>query len=333
MISSVLVVGTTLLGALGLGGVRPGLLQLAAVIVLAVALVVIVAAGRVFTSTAGTLDALVAAARRVESGDLGARVDVPERGPRPVRDLVRGFNTMAARLELDERQRQSLLADVGHELRTPLAVIRGNLEALVDGVHPPDAAHLEALLDETAVLSRLVDDLRTVTLSEAGTLPLHREPTDADVLVGEAVASFRAAAESAGITLDLEAPDDLPVLDVDPVRIREVLANLLANALRYTPSGGRVVVTAGVTGTDDAARRLEVAVSDTGPGIAPDVLPRIFERFWKSPESRGSGLGLAIARNLVVAHGGTIEATSEPGAGTTLRFSLPAPAEPPSATP
>jgi len=324
VISALVVVGSTLLGALGLAGARPGLLQIAALVVIVIGVLVIAGVGRLFRSTGGMLDALVDAAWRVESGDLAARVDVPERGPRPIRELVRGFNTMAARLEFDEHQRRSLLADVSHELRTPLAVIRGNLEALVDGVHPPDPPHLEALLEETAVLTRLVDDLRTVTLSEAGTLPLHPEPTDLDVLIAETAAAFRTGAETAGVSLVVGAPDDLPVLDVDPVRIREVLSNLLANALRYTPRDGRVMVSARLEG-DGTARRIVVSVADTGAGIAPELLPRVFERFWKSPESRGSGLGLAIARNLVVAHGGSIAAESAPGAGTTIRFTLPAP--------
>lgn len=326
LLSSVIVVGSTLLGVLGLAGARPTVVQLAAVVVLVVGALVLVGVGRVFRSTAGKLDALVDAARRVEAGDLTARVEAPDRGPRPVRDLVRGFNTMAARLDADERQRRSLLADVAHELRTPLAVIRGGLEAIVDGVHPPDRAHLDALLDETAVMTRLVEDLRTVTLAEAGTLPLHREPTDVDVLLGEAAAAFRATAVSAGVALDVDVAGDLPVLDVDPLRIREVVSNLLANALRYTPRGGRVTLTARTVDAGDDLS-VEVAVADTGPGIPPGALEHVFDRFWKSPDSRGSGLGLAIARNLVLAHRGTIHAESAPGAGTTVRFTLPAPGQ------
>ena len=150
---------------------------------------------------------------------------------------MRGFDTMVERLEVDERQRRSLLADVSHELRTPLTVISGNLEAMVDGVHPTDEAHLAAILEETRVMERLIDDLRTVALSEAGTLTLHREPTDPDVLIDEVVRSFEAAAGTAGVTVTAEVPDDLPILDVDPVRLREVLANLVANAIRHTPAG------------------------------------------------------------------------------------------------
>jgi two-component system sensor histidine kinase BaeS len=168
-------------------------------------------------------------------------------------------------------------------------------------------------------LSRLVDDLRTLALSDTGSLPLHREPTDVTVLAAEVAASFRPAAEAAGVALTAETAADLPLLDVDPVRVREVLSNLVANALRYTPSGGRVTIS--VASAGDA--RVRVAVTDTGSGIPPDVLPHVFERFTKSAESRGSGLGLAIARNLVVAHGGEIEAESRAGEETTVRFTLP----------
>ena len=279
--------------------------------------------GATFRRTAGTLDELVEAARRVESGDYAVRVGQPRRGPPPLRELVRGFNTMAERLERDERQRRSLLADVSHELRTPLAVVQGNVEALLDGVYPADEAHLSGILEETRVLTRLVDDLRTLTLSEAGSLPLHREPTDVAVLAAEVAASFRPAAEAAGVALTASVDEGVPLLDVDPVRTHEVLANLVANALRYTPRGGRVTI-AGAVEKGQQAGGVRLAVTDTGPGMAPEVLAHVFERFWKSPDSRGSGLGLAIARNLVEAHGGQIGADSRPGEGTTVWFTLPA---------
>jgi signal transduction histidine kinase len=229
---------------------------------------------------------------------------------------------MAERLEASEAQRRTLLADVSHELRTPLAVVQGNVEAILDGVHPADPDHLESILEETRVLSRLVDDLRTITQSEAGRLALHREPTDLDVLVSDATGSFETAATAAGVTLSIEVPDDLPILDIDPVRIREVVANLVGNALRHTPSGGRVTVSGALTGA--AGRRaVEISVRDTGSGIDPALLPHVFDRFAKAADSRGSGLGLAIARGLVEAHGGTIGVESAPGDGATFRFTLP----------
>jgi signal transduction histidine kinase len=262
---------------------------------------------------------LMEAAGRVESGDYAVRV--PENGPRDVRDLARAFNAMTVRLQVNEEQRRKLLADVTHELRTPLSVVQGNLEAIVDGVYPADEAHLGPLLEETRVLARLIDDLRTLSLAESGALKLQREPTDLGILITETVASFRAQAEAAGVSLHTQLAEDLPLLEIDPVRIREVLSNLMANALRYTRPGGAVTVEAVRPVRHD--RSIEIAVRDTGQGILPEMLPHIFDRFYKSEESRGSGLGLAIAKNLVAAHDGGIVAESEVGRGTTVRFELP----------
>ncbi len=289
-----------------------------AVLVVIVAAAALIGLARGLRRSARTLDTLVEATRRVEGGDYSVRVDVPERGLRPVRQLVRGFDTMVERLEVDEHQRRSLLADVSHELRTPLAVISGNLEAMIDGVHPADATHLAAILDETRVMERLIDDLRTVALSEAGTLTLHREPTDPDVLIAEVVRSFEGAAGTAEVTVTAEVGEDLPILDVDPVRLREVLANLVANAIRHTPAGGTVVIRGEVTGD-----RLVLRVADSGAGIDPAVRPHVFDRFVKGAGSGGSGLGLAIARHLVAAHGGTLEVEATGSTGTTFRASLP----------
>lgn len=263
---------------------------------------------------------LMEAVGRIESGDYSARVH--ERGPREVRALVRAFNSMTERLQLNETQRRNLLADVTHELRTPLTVIQGNLEGLLDGVYPLDDAHLRPILEDTHVLARLIDDLRTLALAESGALQLHREPTDFGVLASETVASFRAQAEAAGVELSVNIAEDVPLLEIDPVRIREVLANLIANALHYTPTGGRVQVAGQL---NESNRQMTVSVSDTGTGISPESLPHIFDRFYKSGNSRGTGLGLAIAKNLIIAHGGKISAQSDgvPGRGATLYFTLP----------
>jgi two-component system sensor histidine kinase BaeS len=261
---------------------------------------------------------LIDAAGRVEAGDYTARV--PERGPREVRALARAFNSMIARLEANEAQRRRLLADVTHELRTPLAIMQGNLEALVDGVRPTDHAHLSAILDETRVLARLIDDLRTLSLTETGVLTLHREPTDLTVLISDVASSFQAQADAAGVGVTVDVDDEVPLVEIDPVRTREVLSNLISNALRYTPRGGTVRVRGGVSRSTDG---VTVAVSDSGTGIAAEALPHIFDRFYKSPDSRGTGLGLAVAKNLVAAHGGQIEAESAEGQGTTIRFTLP----------
>ena len=275
----------------------------------------------------GPIYELVLATRRIEDGDYTARVGEPVRAPRELRELSHGFNTMAARLEADESQRRVFMADVSHELRTPLTVVQGNIEAIVDGVHPADAAHLAAILDETRVLGRLVDDLRTLAQSEAGTLQLHPEPTDPGLLIADVARSFATVAGTTGATIAI-APaeadqDDLPLLDVDPIRIREVLTNLVANALRYTPPGGTVTI-AGRTEPD--GRWLRIEVRDSGPGLAPEVAEHVFDRFAKSADSGGSGLGLAIARYLVEAHGGEIGLISPPGGGTTAWFRLPLPA-------
>ena len=291
---------------------------LAGFIALVVVVGILIALGRALRSAAATLDELVEATRAVEEGRYDVRVGPKPRGLRPVRQLVAGFDTMAARLETDERQRRTLLAEISHELRTPLAVVQGNLEAIIDGVYPPDPAHLAVVLDETRVLARLIDDLRTMALSEAGTLALHREPTDPELLVVDVVRSFETAAAAAGVELTAAIEGDLPLLDIDPVRIREVLTNLVANALRHTPAGGRVTVGGS---TEPGWIRLEVR--DTGRGVEPELLPHIFDRFVTGDDSRGSGLGLAIARQLVVAHGGEITAESVLGAGTTIRVRLP----------
>ena len=260
---------------------------------------------------------LMTAASRVETGDYGARVR--EAGPRDLRRLARAFNAMSARLERDEAERRQLLADVSHELRTPLSVIQGNVEGIMDGLYPADRAHLEPILEETQLLERLVEDLRTLSLSETGALRLHREPTDLAELLSEAVAAFRAKADAASVALSSSVDDDLPLLELDQSRLRQVIGNLLDNAVRLTPAGGSVRVRA--TREPDG---VVIDVQDTGPGIAEDVLPRIFDRFYRSGERGGSGLGLPIARSLVEAHGGSISAASEVGKGTTISVRLPA---------
>ncbi len=261
---------------------------------------------------------LVEAASRVEAGDYAVRV--PERGAREIRGLARAFNQMAERLASDSDRRRALLADVSHELRTPLAVIQGNLEGMQDGVYAADPEHVALLLEETRTLARLVDDLRTLALAEAGELALHREPTDIGVLVREAVEAHARSAELAGVRLEAEASPDLPALEVDPIRIREVIGNLVANAIRHTPAAGNVRVAATREGNGVA-----VEVADTGVGMPPEVAARIFERFYRDPQSGGSGLGLPIAQELVASHGGTIGVSSDPGHGTRVTFTLAPP--------
>ena len=300
------------------GSVLSNLEPIPVVITALVAIGIIAALARGTAGAARDLDTMLAATRRVEDGDYGVRIGRTRSDLPPIQELASGLDTMAARLEANEEQRRTLLADVSHELRTPLAVITGNLEAVLDGVYPPDPAHLTPILDETRVMARLIDDLRTISLSEAGMLALHPEPTDPDVLIGEVLQAFAPTASAAGITLTTESSGDLPILEIDPVRIREVLSNLVANALRHTPAGGTVTV-----GGSATAGSVVLVVRDTGPGIDPALLPHVFDRFVKGAGSRGSGLGLPIARGLVEAHGGSITVDSTAGDGSTFRVELP----------
>jgi signal transduction histidine kinase len=196
-------------------------------------------------------------------------------------------------------------------------VIRGQAEAIADGVYPADAAHLAPILDATQTLDRLVDDLRTLVLTDAGNLVLNKESTDLGQLVQDTAESFRPQAESAGVSLTAEVADKLPAADVDPARIRQVIGNLLSNAIRHTPSGGSVKVA-----VNSASDLVTLTVTDTGEGIAPELLPHVFDRFVKGPNSKGSGLGLAIAHDIVESHGGTLTVTSAPGQGTTATLNL-----------
>ena len=275
-----------------------------------------VAFGRAIRRTAGPIGGVMDAAGKVTEGDLSARAEV--QGPAEVRDLARSFNRMAERLETNEEQRRNLLADVAHELRTPLSVIRAHVEGMVDGIYEPTADHLALIGDETSVMGRLLDDLQLLSNAEAGALRLHRERLEPRELLESAETTFRAQAGEAGVTLVVDAEEGLPVVDVDPIRIGEVVANLVSNALRHTPSGGAITIAAAREGDDVAFR-----VTDTGEGIPADELAHVFVRFARSAESRGSGLGLAIAKSLVQAHGGSISAESEPGNGTSIRFTLP----------
>ncbi len=263
------------------------------------------------------LDELLSASRRVAEGDYAARVTV--RGPLEVRSLATAFNAMAQQLEAHDRQRRSMLADVTHELRTPLTIIQGNLEGMLDGVYSTQAARLRSILDETQILSRLTDDLRTLSQAESGTLELKREPVDLAGLVRETAAAFTSQADASGVRIEYSAPADGIVLNVDAERFRQVLTNLISNAVRYSPPESTVLVE--VTRAGEGAA---VSVADSGPGIAPADLPHIFDRYYKSADSRGMGLGLSIARYIVEAHGGGIRAESEAGRGTTIRFTLPA---------
>ena len=256
---------------------------------------------------------IIAALDAAADGDLSVRV--PERGRGEMDRLAKSFNRMLGELKRAEQQRRNLTADVAHELRTPLHIIQGNLEGILDGVYAADSEHIEATLEETRLLSRLVDDLRVLSLAEAGELPLHREDVDIADLLADVVTSFGGQADAQGINLHLSTVATPIHIHADADRLDQVLSNLVANALRHTPSGGEIVLSAAAT-TD----AVEIRVRDTGEGINAEDLPFVFDRFWRGDRARthgiGSGLGLSIAAQLVKAHGGEITVTSEVGRGS-----------------
>jgi signal transduction histidine kinase len=259
---------------------------------------------------------LIRAAGAVADGDYSARA-APPASP-AMQAAVDSFNRMASRLEDADAQRRRLLADLGHELRTPLTVVRGEVEAMIDGVHRPDREHLDLLLGEVAVMERLLEDLRTLSLAEAGSLALHREPTDLGALVGDVADAHRRPADDAGVVIVTRLDPTIGDMDVDPVRIREVVSNLVVNALDAMPDGGALTLR-----TRAAGDEVVIEVEDTGAGIRREDLDTVFDRFHKGEASSGTGLGLTISRDLVEAHGGTISVESQPGSGTTVRIELP----------
>ena len=262
-----------------------------------------------------SIGALMDAADRVAGGDYTTRVgEVPGR---PYQRLAGAFDEMTTRLQTNEERRRELIADVAHELRTPLQAIRGATEGMLDGLYPADAEHLRPLLERTDVMARLLDDLRTLSMAEAGVLELHRETVDPRAAVEDSVAAIRSTSD--GVTIDVVDEGAPATIEADPVRLEEILTNLLANAARYTPSGGRVAVTISADGPGGA----RFVVDDTGPGIPADQLDHVFDRFVRSADRGGTGLGLAIAKRLVEAHGGTIDAGAAPGGGTRMRFDIP----------
>ena len=268
----------------------------------------------------GPVESLTAAARRMGAGDLSQRVRVSSADE--IGELARAFNAMAEAVERNEALRRNLVSDVAHELRTPLTNLRGQIEALEDGLLAPGADTLRSLHEEVLILSRLVNDLQDLALAEAGQLPLHRGRLVLSEAIEGALASIRAGAAERGVLLHAEAGPELAV-DADRERLGQVLRNLLANALTHTPDGGRIEVTARAENGSVAIR-----VQDTGVGISAEQLPRVFDRFYRADSSRarasgGAGLGLAIVKQLVIAHGGTIGVESEPGRGAAFTFTIP----------
>jgi signal transduction histidine kinase len=256
--------------------------------------------------------------QRFNEGDLTARVP-----PNPIPELHRlglTLNSAAARLQGVEERRQEIVGDLAHELGTPLTVIRGYLELLQDGKRSYSPEIADQLAEEAGRMSRLLDDLQTISKVEAGSLPLHLQVFELVSCVASVVDSFMVPALDNHCRLILDYPEGLPAVFADPDRVRQILSNLIGNAIRYAPAS---TITICVEPTQSF---LWIAVDDTGPGIAPEELPLIFERFWRSqrnPENEGGGLGLAIVKRLVEVQGGQIEVESELGRGSTFRFSVP----------
>lgn len=316
-----LIVGLIALGALlasVLGSVDPG----AAVIAVLLIMGIVGAIGLLLSSfirrTVLPIRGLISAAGAVADGDYSARAQPTSSAV--IQPVVKSFNDMAGRLEEADAQRRQLLADLGHELRTPLTVVRGEIEAMIDGVHAADAEHLQWLLEEVTVMERLLADLRTLSLTESGALALHPEPTDVSGIVGDVVDTYRRVASQSGVILETELDETLEDLWADPVRLREVVSNLLVNALNAMPDGGLVTLR-----THGVAGEAVIEVADTGHGISESDLGMVFDRFHRGPSSTGSGLGLTISRDLVRAHGGTLSIVSSDASGTLVRVRLPGP--------
>jgi len=282
----------------------------------------------VFAETiTGPLKRLRTAAGRIAKGDLSQRVNI--RSGDEIGQLATSFNVMAESLAKNEQLRRELTADIAHELRTPLTVIQGSLEAMLDGVAEPNPERLASLHEETMLLSRLITDLRDLSLAEAGQLKLQLSQVDLAELIKKVVTKSEEQARQNGVSLSLDGFQEVPPVQADAQRIEQVLFNLLSNALRHTPASGEIVVSLRIERPDRASEsRAQVAVRDTGSGIPPEDLPRIFDRFYRVDKSRsrtggGSGIGLAIVKQLVELHGGKVWAESTPGQGSTFSFSLP----------
>ncbi|MCO5199894.1 MAG: ATP-binding protein [Anaerolineae bacterium] len=293
----------------------------AGVLAVAVALVLAIVLARYLTRP---LRQLSEAAQQLAAGDLAQQV--PVRSADELGELAANFNQMARALDSAEKQRRQLLADTAHDLRTPISVIQSHLEAMLDGVFPATPENLGVIHEETVLLSRLVNDVRTLSLAEAGQLPLDLQPLDLGAAAEQAVAAFQPLAEADGIVLTLQR-EPVGLVSADAARMQQVFANLLANALRHAPQGKSEMpaVAVHVWQQHDA---VHVAISDNGPGLSAEQQQHVFDRFWRSDHARnrsngGSGLGLAIVHGVIIAHGGDITVASELGHGARFSFFLP----------
>lgn len=266
---------------------------------------------------------VIAAAEEIAGGRLQTRLGA--KGPDDLRGLSDSFNKMADSLERNDRERRDMLADIAHELRTPLTVMRGRLEGIMDGVYPPDEDHVGPALEEAYLLERLVEDLRLLTLAESHQLTFEKHELDLIEIARRSINMFQAEADEKKINLRLVTPLDNALIVADPMRTEQVIGNLLSNALRYVPEGGKVW--AEITKKEN---EMEVSINDNGPGVPEADLPFIFNRFWRGEKSRarqsgGAGLGLAITKLLVEGQGGQITAQNRPAGGMQVTVSFPAP--------
>jgi two-component system sensor histidine kinase BaeS len=264
---------------------------------------------------------LTRATQAVSEGDLSQQVTI--RSNDELGELGKTFNKMSAELSRSVNARKQMTADIAHELRTPLSLILGHAEAVHDGVLPPTRENFEIIREEAARLEHLINDLRTLSLADAGELSIQLQSVAPQRLIHEVASLYQYQTQRKNITFALDVAPQLPTIEVDPGRMTQVLTNMLDNALRHTPEGGRVILSATKSGN-----RIELAVQDSGSGLNAEELDRIFERFYRTDPSRqreegGSGLGLAIAKSIVQAHGGQISAESEPGQGLKVRVLLP----------
>lgn len=287
-----------------------------AAVVIAIALGFII--GNLITKP---MSQLADSARKIANGDLSQRVK--HASDDEVGDVSDAFNIMAEQLEQKEKSRKQLLADVAHELRNPLSVVQGNLEAWLDGVIVPTPEQYASVYDETVLLNRLINDLRELSLAEAGQLKLHLEPTDLGEMINSEVALLQSLSQEKQVTLAARLIESLPQVNIDRDRIRQVLHNLLENALRFTPAGGSIEVEA----KSQPGNKILVTITDTGSGIDPADLPYIFDHFYKADKSRqrgygGAGIGLALVRKYVELHGGRVWVESEIGRGSTFLFTI-----------
>jgi len=294
-------------------------LRLAALAAVLIAIILAALLSRLITRP---MRQLATAAGKIASGDLSQRIE--KISGDEVGEMSASFNAMAEELEKREKSRRQMTADIAHELRNPLSIIQGNLEAWLDGVIEPNPKQIASVYDETVLLSRLVTDLKDLSMAEAGQLILHQSSLDIGELINAEASNIKKRCEEKKVSISTELPQNLPLAFVDSDRIRQVLHNLLDNALRHTSSGGTIKISASA----EPAGWITICVADSGSGIHPDDLPHVFDHFYKVDRSRqrghgGAGIGLAIVKQLVEAHGGKVWVESRLRHGSSFYFTMP----------